>query len=110
MTKSKIQLFLVNKLATNLSLKNGYLTVPSKGFSKITEFDTTEASVVYAIGRDWAEIVDKEPGLSVAKPEVEISQDTPYRGMTLEELKEDNAKSVAKPAATSSASGCWRRC
>lgn len=93
---TKLQHFLQNLLDTELSLKAGYLNIPAKGFSKIAEVDKEEISIVYAVGRGWAEVVTEVPTVeATGTPKIEIEIAKPYVGLTFEELQAEQAKKEA---------------
>jgi hypothetical protein len=91
--------YLINKLPSELVLKAGYVSIPPYGFHAIHATEVDEATIVYAIMRDWAEISDTEPKeMAVAKPEVEVEITKPYEGLTEEELKAELAAKAAEAA------------
>jgi hypothetical protein len=88
--------YLINKLPSELVLKAGYVSIPPGGSHAIHHTEVDEATIVYAVMRDWAEISDTEPkAKAVAKPEVEVEITKPYEGLTEEELKEELAAKAA---------------
>lgn len=96
-TDTKQKFFLVNKLDHNLSLKGGYLIIPGYGYATLNEGDATENTVVYAIGRQWAELTKTEPKHQAVRKEIDITVDSPYEGMTEAELL---ASRVPAPVST----------
>lgn len=92
-TKTLQQNFLQNLLDNELSLKGGYLNIPARGNAKIMESDLEEQSILYALGRGWAEILHHIPsGVASVLPAIEVEITEPYRGLTFEELQEEQAK------------------
>lgn len=85
--------FLKNLLDTELTLKSGYLCIKPRGFARLTENDTKDESVPYALNKGWAEFVDEAPdsdGVEPAAIKFEITD--PFEGLTIEELKAEQAK------------------
>jgi len=99
------QLYLVNKTATNLILKTGFLEIPPLSFAPITEDDKVEASVVWALGRDWAAVTDVKPKANAGTSEVDITIIKPYKGMTEAEMKASKLETVETVAAIGTALG-----
>lgn len=92
-TKTSVQNFLQNLLDNELSLKGGYLNIPARGNAKIMASDLEENSIQYALGRGWAEILHEVPsGVASELPAIEVEITEPYKGLTFEELQEEQAK------------------
>ncbi len=84
--------YLVNKLNSILSTRDGNLDIPPLGYAQIREQDLENLTILYATDRKWAEIVNEEPkGGKAVKEEVKIEITEPYKGMTLEELQAEQA-------------------
>jgi hypothetical protein len=97
--------YLVNKLNDKLTIKQGYVTIEAKGFVRITQHDASDPTILYAMGRDWAEIVSEEPKASVAADSVTAEVTEPYRGMTEDELKASRKDEVAQEPGITTALG-----
>jgi len=92
-------MFLVNNLDHTLTLKSGYLQIPTGGSAPISEVDLSEPTIADAVSRRWAEISDVEvfPKDNKAK---EVAKPTnPYEGLTLEQMKAEQAAKEVKPEA-----------
>lgn len=90
--KTSEQNFLQNLLANELSLKGGYLNIPALGHAKILESDLQEQSILYALGRGWAEVLHEVPvAKESALPAIELEMTEPYKGLTFEELQAEQA-------------------
>jgi hypothetical protein len=92
--------FLKNKLPSILSTRDGGLDIPPYGYAPIREVDCENLTVLYALDRGWAEIVNEEPTdkASTAK-EVEIEVVKPYEGLTIEQLQAEQATKAAEKEA-----------
>lgn len=90
--------FLKNKLPSILSTRDGGLDIPPYGYAPIREVDCENLTILYALDRGWAEIVNEEPkDEKPANASVEIEVVKPYEGLTFEELQaEQAAKAAAK--------------
>lgn len=89
--------FLLNKLSTELSLKGGNLDIPPMSYVTIRSTDAEEASIIYALDRHWAELLNDEPktkGVKAEAVKVEITE--PYKGLTIDELKVEQAAKAAE--------------
>lgn len=76
-----------------LSTRDGTLDIPPFGYAKIRDVDRENLTVIYAMDRNWAEIVDKEPKPKVVlKDEVKTEITESYKGMTFEELQLEQAE------------------
>lgn len=94
-TKTSEQNFLQNLLANELSLKGGYLNIPAFGNAKLLESDLQEQSILYALGRGWAEVLHELPvAKESALPAIELEMTEPYKGLTFEELQAEQAAKV----------------
>jgi hypothetical protein len=81
--------YLVNKLATGLVLKAGYISIKVGGYAKIMESDLEHPDVIDAVNKEWAEVHSSEPDVSsLPKAPTPIIEVDSYRGMTADELKE----------------------
>lgn len=98
------QYFLVNKLVGELILRQGYLVIPSKGYTKIGRHEANDPTVIYAIERNLAEIVTEEPQVESETSGIIFTVTEPYTGMTEAELlaskKQQAQEPVAEPAVT----------
>ncbi len=85
--------FLVNKLNSILSTRDGTLDIPAFGYAKIREQDLENLTVLYATERDWAEVVHEEPKgkKQAVVEEIKIEITEPFKGLTLEELQAEQA-------------------
>jgi hypothetical protein len=91
--------FLKNKLASILSTRDGNLDIPPFGYAQIRESDCENLTVLYALDRGWAEIVNEEPsGEKPAGADVAVEVVKPYEGLTSEELQAEKAAKAAKEA------------
>ena len=89
--------FLVNKLPSILSTRDGSLDIPPYGYAQIREVDCENLTVLYALDRNWAEIVNVEPkGDAPAIKGVEIEIAEPFKGLTFEELQAEQAAKAAE--------------
>jgi hypothetical protein len=97
--------YLVNKLATGLVMKAGYITIKVGGFAKVMESDLEHFDVIDAINKGWVDVHSEEPDVSdlpkAPKPIIEVDS---YRGMTAEELNNSGSEDKT-PKATSEAIG-----
>lgn len=92
--------FLKNKLPSILSTRDGGLDIPPYGYAQIREVDCENLTVLYALDRGWAEIVNEEPkDETPVSKEVEIEVVKPYEGLTFEELQAEQAAKAAEKEA-----------
>lgn len=92
--------FLKNKLPSILSTRDGGLDIPPYGYAQIREVDCENLTVLYALDRGWAEIVNEEPkDKSPAPQAVEIEIAKPFEGLTFEELQAEQAAKAAEKEA-----------
>lgn len=91
------QYFIVNKLNSILSTRDGTLDIPAFGYAKIREQDLENLTILYATERDWAEITNTEPKgkKQAVVEEIKIEITEPFKGLTLEELQEEQAAKAA---------------
>jgi hypothetical protein len=90
--------YLINKLATELSLKSGYINIRPYGFEPIQSWDLDDETVKYALSRSWAEVSNIEPPVTQSPKGVEIEVTKPFEGLTFEELQAELAEKAAKTA------------
>ena len=95
------QVYALNVSGTTLQLKHGYVEIRRGAFRKLSEDEQAHPDFKYAVEKGWITLSDTEPDVTDAQPSIDpVLQHEPYRGMTSEELKQEQAKPVA-PKATS---------
>lgn len=99
-------MYIQNTLSHTLVLKAGYLklAVGATNTIPLTEEDLKEATIADAISRGWAKKVDGQIEAVAPTPVIPTVAST-KGGLTLDELKAEQAAKVEKPAATTTELG-----
>jgi hypothetical protein len=98
--------YAINKTATNLVLKGGYLTIPRDGFKRIREADQEHETVIHALDADWLEISETEPVIPATERKVSIvGEVVAYQGLTIDELRAQGVEELKRPVGKVTAIG-----
>lgn len=100
-------LYAVNNTDNHVTLKNGYVRIERNSYKPVTQDEITHPDYVYAESRGWLSFTDKLPEAKAASEKLlnVVSVASKPEGLTIEQLREQQAKAQAKDVATATPIG-----